>query len=278
MIAVIKETLIDSIKLVPFLFLAFLFIEFIEHRLNKKNKKLIAKSKRFGPIIGSVLGVIPQCGFSVMATNLYVTRIISLGTLISIYLSTSDEMLPILLSEKVDISTIMNILLIKVFVGMIFGIIIDLIYRKTTKENYHICADEHCHCENGIFISTIKHTINILLFLIIISFVINVIFTYVGEEYLSKLLLKDSILAPFLTSLIGLIPNCGASVILTELYINEAISLGAMIGGLLASSGVAILVLFKSNKNIKENFSILGIVYSIGVISGIIIQLINYIV
>ena len=278
MIDVIKETLIDSIKLVPFLFLAFLFIEFIEHRLNKKNKKLIAKSKRFGPIIGSILGVIPQCGFSVMATNLYVTRIISLGTLISIYLSTSDEMLPILLSEKVDISTIMNILLIKVFVGMIFGIIIDLIYRKTTKENYHICEDEHCHCENGIFISTIKHTINILLFLIIISFVINVIFTYVGEEYLSKLLLKDSIFAPFLTSLIGLIPNCGASVILTELYINEAISLGAMIGGLLTSSGVAILVLFKSNKNIKENFSILGIVYSIGVISGIIIQLINYIV
>lgn len=277
MIDIIKETLIDSIKLIPFLFFAFLFIEFIEHKLNKKSKKIITKSKKLGPIIGSILGIFPQCGFSVMATNLYITRIISLGTLISIYLSTSDEMLPILLSEKVDISIIIQILFIKVFIGMLCGIIIDLIFRKTTKENYNICEEEHCHCEKGILVSTIKHTLNIFLFLIISTFIINIIFTYVGEGYLSKLLLKDSIFAPFLTSLIGLVPNCGSSVILTELYVNNAISLGSMIGGLLTGSGVAILVLFKSNKNIKENFTILGIIYGIGVVSGIIIQLLNYI-
>lgn len=277
MIDIIKDTLIDSIKLIPFLFFAFLFIEFIEHKLNKKSKKIVMKSKKFGPLIGSILGMLPQCGFSVMATNLYITRIISLGTLISIYLSTSDEMLPILLSEKVDISIILQILLIKVIIGMLCGIIIDLIYRKNIKEDYHICEEEHCHCEKSILVSTIKHTLNIFLFLVVSSFVINLIFTYVGEGYLSKLLLKDSIFAPFLTSLIGLIPNCGSSVILTQLYVNEAISLGSMIGGLLTGSGVAILVLFKTNKNIKENFTILGIIYGIGVISGITIQLINYI-
>ena len=277
MIDIIKDTLIDSINLIPFLFLAFLFIEFIEHKLNKKSKKIVMKYKKIGPLIGSILGMFPQCGFSVMATNLYITRIISLGTLISIYLSTSDEMLPILLSEKVDISIILQILLIKVFIGMICGIIIDLIYRKNIKENYHICEEEHCHCEKSILVSTIKHTLNIFLFLVISSFIINLIFTYIGEGYLSKLLLKDSVFAPFLTSLIGLIPNCGSSVILTQLYVNEAISLGSMIGGLLTGSGVAILVLFKTNKDIKENFTILGIIYGIGVVSGIIIQLINYI-
>jgi len=271
---IITESLLDAIKLVPFLFFAFLIIELIEHKFSKKQIKLVEKSGRFGPFIGSVLGLFPQCGFSVLATNLYVTRIISLGTLIAIYLSTSDEMLPILLSENVELGLVLKILGIKLFVGILFGIVIDLIYRKNKdKQDYHICEEEDCHCESGIFKSSIKHTFNIFLFIIAINLILNTCFEYLGNDYLSKLFLKDSLFGPFVTSLIGLIPNCASSVIITELYLNNAITFGSMLSGLLTGSGIAIIVLFKTNKNIKENFNILFVIYLIGVFSGIIIDL-----
>lgn len=278
---IILDTLLDTIKLIPFLFIAFLLIELIEHKLSKQNKKIITKSKKYGPLIGSLLGALPQCGFSVMATNLYVTRIITLGTLISIYLSTSDEMLPILISEKAPISLISKIILIKILLGIIYGIILDIIstkiLKRKEKENFEICNHEHCHCEENILLSSINHTLKIALFILITTFILNTLFHYVGEEYLSKILLKNTILGPFITCLIGLIPNCGASVILTELYLNNAISLPSLISGLLSSSGSALLVLFKSNKNLKENIFITSILYLIGIITGIILELINLI-
>lgn len=279
MIDIILDTLIDGIKIIPFLFCAFLFIELLEHNLNKKTKKVIAKSGKYGPIFGSILGMLPQCGFSVMATNLYVTRIITLGTLISIYLSTSDEMLPILLSHNVSGLVIIKILGIKVLVGMISGFIIDLIIRKKTKVNleFEMCDEEHCHCKESIIKSSITHTLKTLLFIMLVSFVLNVLMEYVGQDTISKLFLKNSIFGPFLGGLIGLIPNCGASVMLTELYLSNAISLSTAMAGLLTGSGVALLVLFKSNKNMKENLSILGIIYGIGVISGLIIEIIEMI-
>lgn len=277
---VILDTIIDSLKLIPFLLVAFLIIELLEHKLNNKTKNIITKSKKIGPIIGSLLGVIPQCGFSVMATNLYITRIITLGTLISIYLSTSDEMLIIMISEKVEISLILKILLIKIFFGIIYGLIIDKIINKKKKDketNYELCDEEHCDCNHSILLSAIKHTLHITLFIFIITLIINTIFTLLGDNYLSKILLNNSILSPFITSLIGLIPNCAASVILTELYLNSTISLGALIGGLLTSSGSSLLVLIKNNKNKKENLSIILLLYTLGVLSGIIIELISLI-
>lgn len=277
---VILDTIIDSLKLIPFLLVAFLIIELLEHKLNNKTKSIITKSKKIGPIIGSLLGVIPQCGFSVMATNLYITRIITLGTLISIYLSTSDEMLIIMISEKVEISLILKILLIKIFFGIIYGLIIDKIINKNKKDketNYELCDEEHCDCNHSILLSAIKHTLHITLFIFIITLIINTIFTLLGDNYLSKILLNNSILSPFITSLIGLIPNCAASVILTELYLNSTISLGALIGGLLTSSGSSLLVLIKNNKNKKENLSIILLLYTLGVLSGIIIELISLI-
>ena len=277
---VILDTIIDSLKLIPFLLVAFLIIELLEHKLNNKTKNIITKSKKVGPIICSLLGVIPQCGFSVMATNLYITRIITLGTLISIYLSTSDEMLIIMISEKVEISLILKILLIKIFFGIVYGLIIDKIINKKKKEketNYELCDEEHCDCNHSILLSAIKHTLHITLFIFIITLIINTIFTLLGDNYLSKILLNNSILSPFITSLIGLIPNCAASVILTELYLNSTISLGALIGGLLTSSGSSLLVLIKNNKNKKENLSIILLLYTLGVLSGIIIELINLI-
>ncbi len=277
---VILDTIIDSLKLIPFLLVAFLIIELLEHKLNNKTKNIITKSKKVGPIIGSLLGVIPQCGFSVMATNLYITRIITLGTLISIYLSTSDEMLIIMISEKVEISLILKILLIKIFFGIVYGLIIDKIINKKKKDketNYELCDEEHCDCNHSILLSAIKHTLHITLFIFIITLIINTIFTLLGDNYLSKILLNNSILSPFITSLIGLIPNCAASVILTELYLNSTISLGALIGGLLTSSGSSLLVLIKNNKNKKENLSIILLLYALGVLSGIIIELISLI-
>lgn len=277
---VILDTIIDSLKLIPFLLVAFLIIELLEHKLNNKTKNIITKSKKVGPIIGSLLGVIPQCGFSVMATNLYITRIITLGTLISIYLSTSDEMLIIMISEKVEISLILKILLIKIFFSIVYGLIIDKIINKKKKDketNYKLCDEEHCDCNHSILLSAIKHTLHITLFIFIITLIINTIFTLLGDNYLSKILLNNSILSPFITSLIGLIPNCAASVILTELYLNSTISLGALIGGLLTSSGSSLLVLIKNNKNQKENLSIILLLYALGVLSGIIIELISLI-
>lgn len=272
---VIIDTLVDSAKLIPFLFVAFLLIEYIEHKMSKKMENSLKKSGRFGPIIGGLLGAIPQCGFSVLASNLYVTRIITLGTLVAVYLSTSDEMLPILLSSGVAISKVLIIVLTKVVIGIICGIIIDLFVRKQEKLDYHICDDEHCDCEESILKSAVIHTLKTLLFIAIITFALNLLFAVVNEVKISKLFLKGNIFASFISSLIGLIPNCGASIMITELYLKNVISFGTCIGGLLTGSGLALLVLFKTNKNIKENIKILLIVYFIGAIVGTIINILG---
>ena len=272
---VIIDTLVDSAKLIPFLFVAFLLIEYIEHKMSKKMENSLKKSGRFGPIIGGLLGAIPQCGFSVLASNLYVTRIITLGTLVAVYLSTSDEMLPILLSSGVAISKVLIIVLTKVVIGIICGIIIDLFVRKQEKLDYHICDDEHCDCEESILKSAVIHTLKTLLFIAIITFALNLLFAVVSEGRIAKLFLKGNIFASFISSLIGLIPNCGASIMITELYLKNVISFGTCIGGLLTGSGLALLVLFKTNKNIKENIKILLIVYFIGAIVGTIINILG---
>ena len=281
MIDIILDTLVDSLKLLPFLFVAFLIIELIEHKLNKQTKKLVSKSGKVGPLIGSLLGLFPQCGFSVMATNLYVTRIITLGTLISIYLATSDEMLPIMLSQKIAFIEIVKLLGIKFICGIIWGFIIDLLLNKKSKKeniNYEICDEDHCNChEEGVIKSTLIHTLKTLLFIMLVSFLLNILLHFIGEDNLSKLFLKNSIFGPFISSLLGLIPNCGSSIVITELYLNGAISLGSAMAGLLTGSGVALLVLFKENKDIKENVTILSLLYGLGVISGIIIELITMI-
>lgn len=278
MLNIIKDTLLDAIKIIPFLFVAFLLIEYFEHKLTDKNKEVISKSGKLSTFFGSLLGLIPQCGFSIVATNLYVTRIISLGTLVAIYLSTSDEMLPIMISKNAPWNTILYILLIKFIVGLIAGYIIDFLLRKRKKETtYDICHDEHCGCEHShsLIKSSLIHTLKTILYILIITFILNVIFEYLGIHYLSKLLQKDTLVAPLITSLIGLIPNCGASIMITELYLNGAISFAATISGLLTGSGISLIVLFKSNKSLKENLFILLLLYFIGTIIGIIIELIT---
>lgn len=269
---ILIDALVDSIKLLPFLFIAFLLIELFEHKLGKKTKKAITKTKKLGPVIGSVLGAIPQCGFSVVATNLYVTRIISLGTLVSIYLSTSDEMLPILLSHNAPLKDILTILGFKIIIGMIVGFVIDLLIRKKDNTQFLICEKEHCECEESILKSSLIHTLKTIIFIFIVTLGLNMLITYISEEVLAKVFIKNSHFAPFLASLVGLIPNCASSIIITEFYLNNVITMGTCIAGLLTNSGIAILVLFKTNKNLKENIAILTLIYLIGAIFGVFIN------
>ena len=284
---VLLDTGIDALKLLPFLFITYLIMEYIEHKTGDKTKNIIKKSGKWGPVFGAILGIFPQCGFSAAAANLYAGRVITLGTLIAIFLSTSDEMLPILISEAAPIDVILKILATKLVIGIIVGVIIDFIgqaFRKkkerqkkeeTVEEIGHICEHEHCHCEKeGIFKSSIKHTLNIFVFIIIISLVMNIAIYFIGEENISNLILNMPVVGPLIAGLVGLIPNCASSVILTQLYLQNVISVGSMIGGLLVGSGIGILILFRVNENFKENVKIVTILYLIGVLSGIIIDLI----
>ena len=271
MLEVIQDTLLDTIKLLPFLFVAFLIIEFIEHKLSNKQENIISKSGKLGPIVGALLGAVPQCGFSVLATNLYVTRIISLGSLISIYLSTSDELIPLMISHNAPITKILSIVSIKVVIGMISGFLI----RKTTKSDFVLCEDEDCDCDHSIIKSSLIHTLKIAFFILIITFLINILFHYVDLSFLESALKNNKILTPFIASLIGLIPNCASSVMISELYLNNLISLGTTLSGLLTGSGVAIMVLVRKNKNISENLFVIGLIYFIGVIWGLLFNFIG---
>lgn len=279
MLEIIEETLIDSIKLIPFLFITYLIMEFIEHKTKEKTRETIKKSGKFGPLIGSLLGIFPQCGFSVSATNLYAARVITLGTLIAVYLSTSDEMLPIFLTEAVPIPTILKILGIKLIIGIIAGFIIDFVIRKINKQEEQnivdLCEKEHCDCEHGIIKSAIKHTLHILIFIVLVTFIINIAIYFIGEETIAGFLLNNKILGPIIAGLIGLIPNCAASVILTQMYLENVISAATMISGLLVGAGVGLAVLFKTNKPMKDNFKIMGLLYGIGVLAGILLEILN---
>ena len=260
------DALIDSIKLLPYLFITFIILELLEHKLNKKNEKILVNNKKYGPIFGSILGAFPQCGFSTMAANLFSNRVITTGTLIAVFLSTSDEMLPIMLSEHTNILVLLKIVFFKVIVGIIIGSIIDLLYKKKQeKPSDHIhetCEHEHCNCkEDGIFLSSLKHTIKIFIFILIANILISIILFYIGEDNLSNILLNKNIFTYFIASLIGLIPNCASSVIITELYLSNLITLGQLLAGLLPGSGLGILLLFKTNKNLKENLLILFTIY-----------------
>lgn len=275
---VIMDTLLDTVKLIPFLFVTYLAMEFLEHRTGQKAQKLVRKAGKFGPVIGGALGIVPQCGFSAAASNLYAGRVITLGTLTAIYLSTSDEMLPILISEQASVRTIFFILLAKAVIGIVAGFAIDLLFSARREEEHHIheiCEQGHCHCEEGgIFRSALVHTVQISCFILIITFMLNLLFYFVGEDALAELILNRRILGPVLAGMVGLIPNCAGSVAITQLYLEGVIGTGSMLSGLLTGTGVGLLILFRVNHDRKENLKILGMLYCIGVFVGIVVGLV----
>ncbi len=282
MLEILEDTTLDTLKLIPFLFITYIIMELIEHHASEKTENVIKKSGKYGPVLGAVLGIIPQCGFSAVAANFYAARIITMGTLIAIFLSTSDEMLPILISEGANFNLILQILIIKVIIGMTVGIILDLLLRKRNikknknqEEIHQICEHEHCNCEKeGVIKSSLKHTVQIFIYIFIISLVLNTLIYLIGEDRITKLILNIPLVGTIIAATIGIIPNCASSVILTELFLQNIITIGSMIAGLLVNSGLGILILFKVNKKYKENFAILGILYIVGIISGIVLDLI----
>ncbi len=277
-IHVFLHALEETAKLIPFLFLTYLLLELIEHKAADKTARLTAKAGVFGPAIGGLLGAVPQCGFSASASNLYTGGIISVGTLISIFLSTSDEMLPVMLSEKASLPRILTLLAVKVISGILIGFLIDGILRLMKRSpskvtNADICTNEHCGCEHGIFRSAVIHTLQIAIFIFLFSVAIGALVEVIGEDKLAAMASNAGIFSTLICGLVGLIPNCASSVILTELFLDGVIGTGAVLAGLLAGSGVGLLILFRVNKNIKENLIITGIVYGTGVLIGILFDL-----
>ncbi len=272
---VILDTLKDTAKLLPFLFLTYLMMEYLEHRTGGKTARFVGSAGRLGPLLGAAAGLVPQCGFSAAAASLFSGGVISVGTLLAIFLSTSDEMLPILISEAVHLTAIGKILLAKLVIGAITGLALDLIFRHSREEGkdiHDLCQQEHCHCQEGIWRSALRHTLQIAFFIFLVSLVIGLLIQLVGEETLAGFLTGQPVLGVFLAALIGLIPNCASSVVLTELYLQGALGSGQMMAGLLVGAGVGILVLFRTNRRLTENLRITGILYAAGVLWGLLIE------
>lgn len=274
---VIADSCIDSVRLLPFLFLTYLVMEYLEHRAGEKMQDIIRRSGKAGPAIGGLLGIFPQCGFSAAASNLYAGRIISLGTLMAVFLSTSDEMLPIMISENVGLPIMGKILAVKVFFAVFAGFGIDLVYRRKDKDMQieHLCERHHCHCERGIWKSALHHTLEVFIYILLISFVLNLVIALIGEETLGALILHQPVAGVLIAALVGMIPNCAASVIVTKLYLGGVLGAGALIAGLLSGTGVGYLVLLKVNDDRRENLRILFLLYGIGVMAGVIVEFMN---
>lgn len=286
MIDVLLDTLFDAAKLIPFLYLTYLLLEFIEHRAKEQTEALMKKAGKWGPFLGGALGAVPQCGFSASMSNLYAENIISMGTLVAVFLSTSDEMLPIMISgiSSGDIRawSVVKILLVKILLGVVVGFIVDGVARLCSKKEKNIdieslCHDDHCGCEEGnIFLSALIHTLKILAFILVVSFALNTVIYFIGEDALGNFISSlPVVVGPLATTLVGLVPNCASSIVITQLYMSGVISAGSMLAGLLSGSGIGLLILFRVNKNMKSNFAVLGIVYGSGAVIGIICDLLK---
>lgn len=272
---------LDTLKVLPYLLVAFLILELIEHKFGPKN--VLVKHRRLGPLVGGLLGGLPQCGFSAMVANLFSSHLVTIGTVVAVFLATSDEMLPIMLGEGADIWFVLRIILFKVAVGIVIGLLVDVFWKRHQNKKQtepiksqisHLCEKEHCHCEkHGIFLSSLEHTLKTGLFLLVANIIIGLLILYAGEENIANFTLSNPVVPYLLTALVGLIPNCAGSVIITELYLGGLISLGSMMAGLLAGSGVGLLLLFKNNGNSRENRLIVAILYVTGVIVGALIDL-----
>lgn len=295
------EALFDTIKMVPLLLLVYIGIELIEHKFGNKIKEKVQKMGTAGPLVGATVGSLPQCGFSVMATALYTQRLITVGTLLAVYLATSDEAIPVILAQPEKAKILLPLILTKIFIALVAGYTVDFIFRRKNKKvlahitDYdHGVDDKHhhhesvvetqacCgHCPNAsakkfnpkeIFLHPLVHTLKIFIFIFTTSFLINIIIFQLGEDNFRRLFLSHSFLQPFLSALVGLIPNCAASVAITELYLKGVISYGSVVAGLCASGGLGILVLFKEEKNKKDVLMIIALLFGISVTAGLVIQ------
>ncbi len=276
---VLTDTLLDTLKMLPFLFGVYLLIEYLEHKASDRLPNALRKMGPLGPLGGAALGCLPQCGFSVAASNLYSGRLISLGTLIAVFVATSDEAVPILLARPEGASRVLALIATKIVIAVIAGIAVDLIIkllrgkRNQDEEPYRdLCED--CGCEeHGVVYSALIHTVKITVFVFLVSLALGLLIAVLGEDRLGAFLMTDSPFQPFITALIGLIPNCAPSVVLTDLYAAGSISFGAVVAGLSTGAGMGLVVLFRTNKSLKENIAVAAILYFIGTLAGSLLQL-----
>lgn len=282
LLASLTDALLDTLKILPFLFLTYLIMEWLEHKTGSRTQAAIRRAGKMGPFFGGILGIFPQCGFSAAASNLYAGGLITAGTLVAVFLSTSDEMLPIFISEAVPVGTILNVLAAKMLLGIISGFVLDFLYHRLLRKeirykNIHtMCESEHCRCEEGIFPSAVRHTLQITLFIFLITVALNILIEGIGEDRLSDLVLNIPVAGELIAGLIGLIPNCAASVVITQLYLEGIIGAGPMMTGLLAGAGVGVLLLCRMNHGrVKQNVGIIVFLYTSSVLWGILIDYIG---
>ena len=275
---VLEHSVADTLYLIPFLFVTYLVMEWLEHKTGGKAQAAVQRAGAAGPIVGAVVGVVPQCGFSAVAATLWAGRVITLGTLFAVFLSTSDEMLPIFIAEQVPLIVILKILGAKIVVGMVMGFVVDAGMRLARRIDaplhiHDLCERDHCHChdgEGGILKSALKHTLQVTVFIFVITIVLNGVLEVVGEDALGEFLSANPVLSVFGSALVGLVPNCAASVVIAQLYVSGVLGSGAMLAGLLVSAGVGLLVLVRTNRHWKQNVAIIVGLYEMGVLWGLI--------
>lgn len=278
---VLLDAVEDTLYLVPFLFVTYLIMEWLEHKTGDKVQQAVRRAGAAGPAVGAVLGAVPQCGFSAVAATLYAGRVISLGTLFAVFLSTSDEMLPVFIAQQVPIGTILGVLGAKIAIGMAMGFAIDAVMRLLHRSGdamaiHDLCEQDGCHCHDeeggGILKSAIVHTLQVTLFIFLVTLVLDALIAAVGEDAIGSFLGGNEVLSVFASALVGLIPNCAASVIIAQLYLDGMLGSGALIAGLLVSSGVGLLVLLRSNRHAKQNAGIVVGLYAAGVFWGLVVN------
>lgn len=327
------DAVLDTVKLIPFLFITYMGMEYLEHKAEKHTTGMLEKAGHFGPLIGAAVGILPQCGFSAAASSLFAGGVISVGTLIAVFLSTSDEMLPIFISEGVHPATMLRILATKAILGLISGFLLDIFMRhgrhtKAPEKHIHdLCVHEHCDCDDdeeeeelhteaahtheanaddhthrhvaeehhshehvtahahaghhhhphpkgfmGIAMPALHHTVQITGFIFFITLIITLLVEGIGAEALGHFLSGKPIVGVFLAGVVGLIPNCAASVSITQLYLMGILNAGQMMAGLLVGAGVGLLVLFRTNDHPNENLRITVMLYGLGVFWGLVIE------
>ena len=302
---VLEHSIEDTLYLIPFLFVTYLAMEWLEHKAGDKAEEAVRRAGAAGPVVGALVGIVPQCGFSAAAATLWAGRVITLGTLFAVFLSTSDEMLPIFLAEQVAPMTILKIMGVKLMIGMVMGFVVDAAIRLARRDReklriHELCERDRCHCngdcetceqqpelaydferdeehehhhEGGsILRSALKHTVQVTVFIFIITLVLDGALELVGEDALAAFLGSNPVLSVLGSALVGLIPNCAASVVIAQLYVEGALGAGAMMAGLLVSAGVGLLVLFRTNRGLRQNLIVLAGLWATGVFWGLIIS------
>ena len=302
---VLEHSIEDTLYLIPFLFVTYLAMEWLEHKAGDKAEDAVRRAGAAGPVVGALVGIVPQCGFSAAAATLWAGRVITLGTLFAVFLSTSDEMLPIFLAEQVAPATILKIMGVKLMIGMVMGFVVDAVIRLARRDReklriHELCERDRCHCngdcetceqqpelaydfehdeehrhhhEGGsILRSALKHTVQVTVFIFIITLVLDGALELVGEDALAAFLGSNPVLSVLGSALVGLIPNCAASVVIAQLYVEGALGAGAMMAGLLVSAGVGLLVLFRTNRGLRQNLIVLAGLWATGVFWGLIIS------